>query len=113
MTERRDYQRRSTAIKTTLETMAGQLLTEDARVLNVSVNGARIETPADLAVGGRYRVKLEGTTIPFEVSIHERVGSEYRCQIETAWDDLHDVIRQSDDLTLLVLESSDVPKGQD
>ena len=107
MTERRDFQRRVTAIKTNLETVTGQSLVEEAQVLNLSVNGARIETNADLTVGGRYRLKLEGTTIPFEISILERNGSQYRCQIETAWDDLHDVIRQSDDLTLLVLDSSE------
>lgn len=105
--ERRSYLRRRTNAAVAIETTSGESLDEDARVLNLSIAGARIATSKDLDVGQSYRLKLAQTDAWIDISVKERVDGEYRCVIETSWDDLQDVIRQSDDLTLLVLESSE------
>jgi|GEM_PF-5017698 len=110
--ERRSFLRRATNTRAAVETMSGQLLDEAAGVINLSIAGARIASRAELVAGAHYRLRLEGTNTWFEISVQERIDGEYRCKIETPWDDLHDVIRQSDDLTLLVLESTD-PEEED
>jgi hypothetical protein len=113
MTEdRRSFARRDTDITAAIETAAGESLDPQARVLNLSIAGARLASGADLAQGIRYRIKLAGTRAWIEVSVQERVGDEYRCLIETPWDDLHDAIRESDDLMLLVLDSSEDPSAR-
>lgn len=106
--ERRNFGRRTTDTFATVATIGNQDLDSSARVINLSVNGLRLATPASLMSDQRYRVKLAKTNSWFEIVVQERIGDEYRCRIETSWDDLQDVIRQSDDLTLLVLASSEV-----
>ncbi|SDG45968.1 MULTISPECIES: PilZ domain-containing protein [Thalassobaculum] len=105
--ERRNFERRKTDTFATVATIGGQDLDTAARVLNLSVDGIRLATPAALVPEHRYRVKLAKTDSWFEIVVRERVGDECRCRIESSWDDLQDVIRQSDDLTLLLLGSSD------
>lgn len=105
--ERRNFQRRKTDTIATIATTGGQDLDSAARVLNLSVNGIRLASPASLLPEHRYRVKLAKTDVWFEIVVKERVGDECRCLIESSWDDLQDVIRQSDDLTLMILGSSD------
>ncbi len=113
MAERRGFIRRQTATKTRLETMTGQSLADAAIVADLSVNGARIETTAELVVGSLYRLVLEGTSTPFEVEILDKTGNQYRCLIKTSCANLNDVIRESDDLTLLLLEQNEPKNGQD
>lgn len=109
--ERRNFSRRGTDATVSIGTKLGQDLDSSASVLNLSVGGIRIASAADLEPGGHYRAKLSNTETWFEVAIVERIGQEYRCRIESSWEDLYEVIRQSDDLTLLVLESSH-PDGE-
>lgn len=105
--ERRNFLRRETKTQAVLETRDGTRLDAAAEILNLSIAGARMATPADLVVGEIYRVMLTGTSDWFDIQVQERIGQEYRCRFETPWDELQDVIRQSDDMVLLVLESSD------
>lgn len=105
--DRRSFERRETEVSAIVAAPKGEVLDASARVLNLSVGGVRLASGAELAEGGRYSLKLEDTETWFEVSVIERVDGSYRCKIETDWDDLHDVIRQSDDLTLLILHSSE------
>ncbi|MDF1791869.1 MAG: PilZ domain-containing protein [Thalassobaculaceae bacterium] len=104
--ERRNFSRRRTETLAAISTVEGQDLDTQARVVDLSVNGVRLATSAVLQGETRYRVKLAQTSVLVEFVVRERIGDEYRCQFETPWEDLHDVIRQSDDLTLLVLEAS-------
>ncbi|WPZ34337.1 hypothetical protein T8K17_24280 [Thalassobaculum sp. OXR-137] len=106
--DRRIFERRKTETLATVGTVEGQDLDPAARVVDLSVNGTRIASTAELQVHNRYRVKLAKTEAWFDIVVCERMGGEYRCRIETSWDDLQDVIRQSDDLTLLVLRSSEI-----
>ena len=106
--ERRNFERRTTDTLATVATIGNHDLDTAARVINLSVNGLRLATPATLLIEQQYRVKLAKTNGWFEIVVQERIGDEYRCRIETPWDDLQDVIRQSDDLTLLVLASSEI-----
>ena len=105
--ERRNFTRRTSDTMVSIATLEGQDLDPQARVVNLSVGGIRIATSAILIEENRYRAKLAKADIWFEISVQERRGEEYRCQIESSWEDLQDVIRQSDDLTLLVLEASE------
>lgn len=106
--ERRNFERRKTDTFAVIGTTSGQDLDPAARVIDLSVNGIRLATPATLLPDQRYRVQLLKTDSWFEISVRERIGDEYRCRIESPWEDLQDVIRQSDDLTLLVLGSSEI-----
>ena len=106
--ERRNYERRKTDTFAVVGTTSGQDLDRAARVINLSVNGIRLATPATLLPEHRYRVQLAKTAIWFEIDVQERIGDEYRCRIDSSWEELQDVIRQSDDLTLLVLGSSEI-----
>lgn len=105
--DRRVFKRRKTEASAIVATTEGQELDSAARVVDLSVNGIRIETAALLHTDSRYRVKLAETDAWFDVVVLERVDDTYRCQIDSDWHELEDVIRQSDDLTLLVLESSE------
>lgn len=110
--ERRNFERRKTDTFAMVATTSGQDLDPAAKVIDLSVNGIRLATPATLLPDQRYRVQLAKTDTWFQIEVRERVGDQYRCRIETPWDDLQDVIRQSDDLTLLVLGSSEI-EGDD
>lgn len=110
--ERRNFNRRKSDTLVSVATLEGQDLDPRARVVNLSVGGIRIATSVNLMEQSRYRAKLAKTDIWFEISVQERRGEEYRCKIESSWEDLQDVIRQSDDLTLLILEASD-PQADD
>lgn len=110
--ERRNFERRKTDAFAVVATTSGQDLDSAARVINLSVNGIRLATPATLLPDHRYRVQLANTDTWFEIAVRECIGDEYRCRIESPWEDLQDVIRQSDDLTLLVLGSSEI-EGDD
>lgn len=104
--DRRNFSRRATDTTVSIATMQGQDLDPRARVANLSVGGIRIASSADLRPGERYRARLSKTKTWFEIAVEERIGGDYRCRIESPWEELYEVIRQSDDLTLLVLESS-------
>ena len=109
--DRRIFSRRTTDTTVSISTLQGQDLDPEAHIVNLSVGGVRISSSADLRPQQHYRAKLARTETWFEIAVKERIGSEYRCRIETPWEDLYEVIRQSDDLTLLVLEASD-PDGE-
>ena len=106
--ERRNFERRKTDTFAVVAATSGQCLDSAAKVLDLSVNGIRLATPAPLQSDHRYRVQLAKTDTWFEIEVRERIGDQYRCSIETSWEELQDVIRQSDDLTLLVLGSSEI-----
>ena len=113
--DRRHFERRQTDTWAALATAEGQDLDAKARVLDLSVNGIRLSTAATLIPDNRYRVKLANTDTWFDilVLVHDRESEQYRCRIETSWDDLQEVIHQSDDLLLLVLGSSTDGKSPD
>lgn len=105
--DRRAFSRRTTETTISISTLEGQILDTEARIINLSVGGIRIASPAELLLQQGYRARLANTDTWFEILIIESIGAEYRCRIVTPWEDLYEVIRQSDDLTLLVLEASD------
>lgn len=110
--ERRNFERRKTAILAAVETADGQVLDPTAGVLDLSVNGLKLTTSAGLEADTCYRAKLAKTDDWFEFVVRQRDGNAYHCRIETPWEDLYEVIRQSDDLTLLVLGSSAIDDSQ-
>ena len=113
--DRRKFDRRQTDTWAALATSEGQDLDAKARVLDLSVNGIRLSTDASLVPENRYRVKLADTDTWFDILVltHDRASGQFRCRIETPWDELQEVIRQSDDLLLLVLGSSTIEDSPD